>query len=394
MATTTAVNDVLTDDLLERFDARAMAYDRENRFFAEDFEDLVKAGYLDLALPEDRGGRGASIAEIVAANRRLAFVAPATSVACNMHLYWVGIAADLARVGDSRGKFILDAAAEGKVLASGHGERGNDIPGLFSSTNARRVEGGWRLNGHKIFGSLSPVWDFMGLHAMDVSEPEAPRVVHGFVSRDAEGLRVVETWDALGMRATASHDTTLDDVFLPDEQVISVCPAGFGGADAYIVALFAWAELTLSGVYLGAAERAYEETIKSVQKKTAVAMTRSMAYHPEVQHNVAEMRMLLESASALLERMAIDWTAGVDHGIDWIVKLVTTKHVVTTNAWQAVDLAIDVAGGGGVLKRNRLEQLFRDVRMGRIHPANPLFTHEVVGKLSLGVDPDEQPRWG
>ncbi len=311
-----------------------------------------------------------------------------------MHLYWVGIGADLERVGDPRGKFILDAAAAGKVLAAGHGERGNDIPGLFSSSSAERVDGGWRITGHKIFGSLSPVWDYLGLHAMDVSNPEAPQVVHGFVSRDAEGLRIEETWDALGMRATASHDTILDGVFLPDDQVISVCPAGFGGADFFIVALFAWGLLGLSAVYLGAAERAYAETVKSVQNKTSLAMTRSMAYHPEVQHNVAEMRMCLETASALLERTAIDWTAGVDYGVDWIVKIVTTKHVVASNAWAVVNRAIDVAGGGGVMKRNRLEQLFRDVRMGLIHPANPLFTHEVVGKLSLGVNPDEPPRWG
>lgn len=394
MATTNASDNVLTDDLLERFDARAMTYDRENRFFAEDFEELVGAGYLARPLPENRGGAGASIAEVVAGNRRLASVAPATAVACNMHLYWVGIAADLERAGDGRGAFVLDAAAAGKVLAAGHGERGNDIPGLFSSANAERVDGGWRITGHKIFGSLSPVWDYLGLHAMDVSDPTAPRIVHGFVARDADGLRIEETWDALGMRATASHDTILEAVFLPDEQVISVCPAGFGGADNFIVALFAWGLLGLSSVYLGAAERAYAETVKAVQKKTSVAMTRSMAYHPEVQHNVAEMRMRLEAAAALLERMAIDWTAGVDYGVDWIVKIVTTKHVVATNAWQVVDRAIDVAGGSGVMKRNRLEQLFRDIRMGPIHPANPLFTHEVVGKLSLGVNPDEPPRWG
>ncbi|MGA9595284.1 MAG: acyl-CoA dehydrogenase family protein, partial [Acidimicrobiia bacterium] len=207
MTTTIPVADLLTDDLLNRFDSRAMTYDRENRFFAEDFEDLVSTGYLALPLPVDRGGRGASIAEVVAATRRLASVAPATAVACNMHLYWVGIAADLERAGDSRGKFILDAAAAGRVLAAGHGERGNDIPGLFSSANAERVDGGWRITGHKIFGSLSPVWDYLGLHAMDVSDPTAPKVVHGFLARDAEGLRIEETWDALGMRATASHDT-------------------------------------------------------------------------------------------------------------------------------------------------------------------------------------------
>lgn len=389
-----SADQVLTDEMLARFDQRAAGYDRDNRFFSEDFAELVQAGYLALPLPRDLGGWGAGMADVVAAQRRLARFAPATAVAVNMHLYWVGLAADLQRMGDDRGRFILEAAAAGKVLAAGHGERGNDIPGLFSSAAAEKVEGGWRISGHKIFGSLSPVWDFLGLHALDTSDPGGPRVVHGFVDRSAAGIRIDETWDSLGMRATASHDTILDGVFLPDHQVIAVVPAGFGGADVFVVGLFAWALFGFAGVYLGAAERAFQDSVAAAQSRTSIAMTRSMAYHPEVQHRVADMRMRLETASALLERMTIDWTAGVDHGVDWVVKIVTTKHVVVTNAWRVVDTAVDIAGGSGVVKANRLEQLFRDVRMGLVHPANPLFTHEVVGKLSLGVNPDEGPRWG
>ena len=63
-------------------------------------------------------------------------------------------------------------------------------------------------------------------------------------------------------------------------------------------------------------------------------------------------------------------------------------------AWDVVDTAFDLAGGAGIFKRNRLEQLFRDARLGRVHPGNSLLAHELVGKLSLGIDPDEQPRWG
>lgn len=55
---------------------------------------------------------------------------------------------------------------------------------------------------------------------------------------------------------------------------------------------------------------------------------------------------------------------------------------------------MDLTGGAGLFKKNRIEQLFRDARLGRMHPGNPMFTHEVVGKLSLGIDPDAQPRWG
>lgn len=394
MTMTAGRTDPLTDEMLARFDARATEYDRDNRFFHEDFDELRSSGYLDMPLPTEMGGGGCTLADVDRAQRRLARVAPATAVAVNMHLYWVGVAADLRRMGDDRGAFILDAASRGKILAAGHAERGNDIPVLLSTTSAERVDGGWKIDGHKIFGSLTPVWDYLGFHAMDTSNPEAPQIVHGFVDRDADGVQIIETWDTLGMRATASHDTVLDDAFVPDDQVMVVCPAGFAGADAFHVALFAWALLGFASVYLGIADRALAETCSQIDEKTSLGLTRSMAHHPEVQHRVAEMAMAVETASALLDRNLDDWSTGVDHGPAWPAKIFTTKHVVTTEAWKVVDTAIDVTGGAGVFRRNRLEQLFRDARFGRIHPGNPLLTHEMIGKMTLGIDPDSQPRWG
>ena len=102
----------------------------------------------------------------------------------------------------------------------------------------------------------------------------------------------------------------------------------------------------------------------------------------------------LESAEAHLDRVCDDWSNGVDHGGEWPLKIVAAKHAVVSQAWSVVDTALDVSGGAGILKRNRLERLVRDARLGRVHPGNPMLTHELVGKLSLGINPDEQPRWG
>jgi len=385
---------VLTDDMLERFDERAAEYDRENRFFQEDFDELRASGYLHGPLPAELGGSGLSLSEVNRLQRRLAYHAPATAVGVNMHVYWVGMAADLRRMGAPGGDWILQRAAEGEILAAGHGEAGNDLPVLMSSAAAVRVDGGWEITAHKIFGSLSPVWTYLGVHALDTSDPAGPRVVHGFLDRDAPRYRIDETWDAMGMRATASHDTILDRAFIPDSDTVMVCPAGFAGAGPFHVGLFAWALLGFAGVYLAIAKRAYDEVVASLPRRTSVALTRSMAYHPEVQHRVAEMRIALESAEAHLDRVCDDWSNGVDHGGEWPLKIVACKHAVVSQAWSVVDTALDVSGGAGILKRNRLERLARDARLGRVHPGNPMLTHELVGKLSLGINPDEQPRWG
>jgi alkylation response protein AidB-like acyl-CoA dehydrogenase len=386
--------DVLTDEMLGRFDERAPTYDRENRFCQEDFDELRASGYLTTPLPREMGGAGLSLTEVNRLQRRLAYHAPATALAVNMHVYWVGMAADLRRQGAPGGEWILEKAADGEILAAGHGEAGNDIPVLMSSSRADRVDGGWEITAHKIFGSLSPVWTYLGVHALDTSGPDGPRVVHGFLHRDAPRYRIEETWDVLGMRATASHDTLLDRAFIPDGDVVMVSPAGFAGAGAFHVGLFAWALLGFAGVYLGLAQRAYDEVLALLPQRSSVALTRSMAYHPEAQHTVAQMRIALEAATAHLDRVCDDWSAGVDHGMDWPLKIVACKHHVVSQAWSVVDNALDVTGGSGIFKRTRLEQLVRDGRLGRLHPGNPMLTHELVGKLSLGINPDEQPRWG
>jgi alkylation response protein AidB-like acyl-CoA dehydrogenase len=385
---------LLTDEMLQRFDERAGQYDRENRFFDEDFEELRASGYLSAPLPRDLGGSGLSLREVNLLQRTLAYHAAPTALAVNMHLYWVGTAADLQRMGDPSGEWLLNRAAEGEIFAAGHGEVGNDVPLMLSTARADRVDGGWEITGHKIFGSLSPVWTYLGFHAMDSTDPAATRIVHGFLHRDADRYRIEETWDALGMRATASHDTILDRAFVPDEQVMVVCPTGFAGAGPLHLGLFAWALCGFSGVYLGIARRAYDEVVQRLPQRSSLALTRSMAYHPEVQHMVAEMRIALEAAEAHLDRVCDDWSNGVDHGEQWPIKIVACKHSVVSKAWSVVDTALDVSGGAGIFKRSRLEQLVRDARLGRIHPANPMLTHELVGKLSLGIDPDEQPRWG
>jgi alkylation response protein AidB-like acyl-CoA dehydrogenase len=298
------------------------------------------------------------------------------------------------RAGDRSMVFVLEKAAAGHVFAAGHGEAGNDIPLLLSTTKAQRVPGGWELTGHKIFGSLSPVWTYLGVHAMDTSDPANPRVVHGFLPRDASGYRIEQTWDTLGMRATESHDTILDRAFVADEDVALICPAGFGGAGLFQVAVFAWALLGFAHVYAGIAQRAYDLTVQNVHRRTSIALTRSMAHHPEVQHEIAEMRIRLEAIDGYLARVTQDWSTGVDHAEQWPLKLMAAKYFAVTNGWSIVDTALDLTGGAGIFKRNRMEMLFRDARLGRVHPSSSALTHEVVAKLSLGIDPDTQPRWG
>ena len=380
------VTSVLSDDTLSKCAERAPGYDRENQFFAEDFQDLRQAGYLLMAVPEEFGGMGMTLADVCREEARLAYHAPATALATNMHVYWTGVAADLWRAGDKSLVWLLEEAAAGEVFAAGHGERGNDFPLLASTSSAERVDGGYKLTGHKMFGSLTPVWTRLGVHAMDTSDPANPKVVHAFMPRDTDGYRIEATWDTLGMRATRSDDTILEGAFVPDKYVARVNPAGLAGADAFVLGVFAWAQCTFGSMYLALARRALDLAAADLQKKTSVALDRpSMAWYPPNQWMVSEMFIDLEGATAHVERMAQDWSDGVDHGGMWPAKFVSAKYHAVEATKRIVDRAMDLSGGAGMFKGNELERLYRDARCGGFHPANSGLVHELVGKSVLGL---------
>ena len=136
------------------------------------------------------------------------------------------------------------------------------------------------------------------------------------------------------------------------------------------------------------------QDLESLAKRTSLAVSTSMAHHPFMQNGVAEMVMELEALEPLIDRTAEDWSNGVDHGGAWPSKIVTCKHRAADGVWKVADTALELSGGFGMFKKSELERLFRDCRAGRFHPANAALSREVVGKLALGINSDETPRWG
>lgn len=386
---------LLSDTLLQACRNRAAGYDRENKFCKEDFDELKAAGYLKMALPKEFGGLGFSLHQAHRETRRLATYAPATALCINMHHYWVGTAADTWRVTKDKSiEFILEEAGAGEVFAAGHAESGNETSLFSSTTKATKTAGGYTFTGRKSFGSLTPVWTRLGFHGMDMSDPANPKIVHAFLPRGTKGVTIQETWDVMGMRATRSDDTILDDVFVPDKYIARVVPAGLAGADFFILSIFAWALLGFGNVYYGLAQRMLELAVEQAKGKSSLGLTRSRAYHPEVQHHVAEMVVQLEGIGAQLESVMHDWANGVDHGHAWPIKIVSAKYNAVNAAWNIADRALEVSGGFGMFKKSEMERLFRDARAGRFHPANSSLAHELIGKMTLGINPDETPRWG
>lgn len=389
-----AVNDrqVLTEDLLERIGRRAAEYDRENRFFTEDLAELKEIGYLKIAVPQTFGGLGLSLPKVVSEQRRLAARAPATALALSMHIYWTGAAADIYHAGDTSANWILEKTAAGEIFASGHGEPGNDAGLANSLTRADPLpNGGYRFTGRKVFTSLSPVWTWLGVHGRDDSDPLHPRIVHAFIQRGDAGQRTVETWDALGLRATRSDDTVLEGAVVEPAHVLRVLPAG-PPVDGYINSVMGWALPLISSVYVGIAERAFHLAVRGATHRKSLAVEgKTYAEIGFIQGIVTDAAVELDSIVAHLERIAQDWADGVPYGARWPAKLFAAKLHAVEGAKQIVDLALKIEGAGSLFKSNELERLYRDVRAGAFHPPNTNTVYDVISRTYLGTLSNASP---
>lgn len=378
--------EILPDVLLEQIRARAAGYDTDNTFFHEDLQDLAAAGYLKLFVPASDGGAGLGLEAAAQCQRRLATAAPATALAVNMHLVWTGVAHVLGARGDHSLEFVLKEAATGEVFAFGNSEAGNDSVLFDSRTTAEPLpDGGYSFTGTKIFTSLSPAWTRLGIFGKDPSGRDGEgELVHGFITRQTPGYRILEDWDALGMRASQSCTTVLDGACVPPERVFRKIPVG-PSRDPLVFAIFACFETLLAAVYTGLGERALAVGVENAKRRTSFKNGgRSYAQDPDIRWKVANAAMAMDNLYPQLRAVAADVDSLVDHGPQWFPKLVGLKVNATETARRVVDLAIRVSGGASYFRGSELERLYRDVLAGMFHPSDDESAHNTVANAWLG----------
>lgn len=379
---------ILSDDLLNTIRSRAAGYDRENAFFTDDLEDLRATGYLTALVPKDLGGLGLSLREVVHEQIRLATAAPATALAVNMHLVWNGVAKTMLERGDDALEFVLRESAAGETYALAISEAGNDLVLFGSTTDAvPQPDGAYEFTGTKIFTSLSPAWSRLGLFGLDSTSPDAPKLVHAVVARDAPGITVVEDWDTLGMRASQSNSTRLENVRAEPSRIIRRLDPG-PNPDLLIFAIFANFEILLSAVYTGIGQRALELAVANATKRTSAKNAgAARSLDPDVRWKIADAAIAFDGILPQLDAIAGDVDDRVDRGEQWFRALVGLKIRATETAQFVVNQAVRVSGGATYFAGNELGRLYRDVLAGSFHPSNEDSAHATVATALLGPLP-------
>ena len=369
----------LPAEVLQRFRERAGVYDRENRFFDEDLEELKSLGYLTLFVPDAYGGPGLSLHEVSRLQQRLASAAPATALAINMHLMCTGVVKALNDRGDASLNWVFEEVLAGEIFAFGISEPSNDWVMQGSNTVAEPTsDGGYLLSGVKIFTSLSPVWtrlivhgaithDDAGIAGPDADEPAEGELVYGFIERGAEGITVSEHWDVLGMRASQSRATILDEVLMRPERVSRTIPAG-KHPDPLTFAITSNFQLLIASVYAGVAARALELGAAGLKKRKSAKSGTTFAEVPETRARLADAHLDYLVVPAMLDAYCRDFDGLVDHGAGWPLRLVGARIKASDAARRAAETALMCAGGSGFDNSHELSRLYRDATAGLFHP--------------------------
>ncbi|NGP07431.1 acyl-CoA/acyl-ACP dehydrogenase [Rhodococcus sp. 14C212] len=358
------------DELGRRIAPYARAHDRDGTFVAEAYEILRSEGRLALAVPRELGGDDATVRDVATVQRTLAHHCAATALASSMHHHVVLAAAWRYRHGaPGADRMLRRVAEEGLVLVSTGGADQTRPRGT-----ARKVPGGYRVDGRKVFCSQAPVGDVLAT-MFPFDDPDEGRIVlNMMVPMNADGVRVLDTWDSLGMRGTGSHDVELTDVFVPDAAVVARRP--YGVIDPPFQLVLSVAMPVVAAVYLGVAEAAHATA-------TALVAGTPRAGDPIVRRQLGVAATRLQVASWALDG-ALDVVGGDPvPSMTTVAAVMTAKAEIARAAIEVCDLALDVAGGRGFYRSSPLEQCYRDVRGVKFHPLTPEETLLLAGAQAI-----------
>ncbi len=363
----------------ERFAPRAARYDAENTFPTENYADLREHRLMDLTVPKEYGGKGLSSLAYCLAMREMAKGDSSTALTFNMHATIMTIIAHIATP-EQKERYFGEVVRRGAIFAS-IGSEPNASPNsskFYIETTLSKTPGGYRLNGNKFFCSFGNAADYYFIYAMlENTKRIREGLVSAVVPKGTPGVTVIETWNSMAMRATASHSMTYQDGFVREDDIVGppgvVFTSGLGIEYA----------VGYATIYLGIAEAAYEFARDYARTRVIKPDTQPIGHSPVIQRYIAEMSVALEAARLMSAQAALTSRPGTSERVFAISQ---AKYLSAETAIKVTDLALRVCGGRGLLKDYPLERYYRDVRAGLVMGPSTDFLLLNIGRAELGLN--------
>jgi acyl-CoA dehydrogenase len=351
----------------------AMEWEDAHWFPDEVFTKLAGQGLLGLKYEEHWGGQGGGyLHEAVFAEELARCGSGGLAAGVGAH---VNIATPpIWKFGtdDQKERYLRPAIAGTKIgaLAITEPDAGSDVAAI--KTNARPVDGGWLVNGSKMFITNGVRADFY-VTALKTTGEGGHHGLSFLIVDKSEGVSA-SAIEKLGWHASDTGLIAFDDVFVPEENLLGGENEGF----YLIMANFQWERLLMALGAVGAMRVAFEKTAAFAKDRTAFG--KPLTGHQVLRHKLADVATAAYAGQAVTYDALRRFVAGED-----AVQQVTMAKLVTQRAcFEVMDTCLQIHGGAGYMKEYEIERMARDARLGPIGGGTDEIMREILGK-TLGL---------
>ncbi|TMK67569.1 MAG: acyl-CoA dehydrogenase [Actinobacteria bacterium] len=355
---------------IRRFVARELRpysqqWEDERWFPNEVFHKLAAVGFLGLKYPEEYGGEGGDhLHDAVLIEELPRAGSGGVSAGIGGH---IGIATPpIWKFGteEQKQRYLVPAIRGEKIGALGITEpdAGSDVAAI--RTLARRVDGGWVVNGSKTFITNGVRADFVVTAVKTTEEGGHHGISFLLLEKDMEGYSVSKKLEKMGWHASDTAELSFQDVFVPEEN------RGF----YLIMANFQWERLAMALGSVGSMQAILERTLEFALEREAFG--RPIGKHQAIRHKIAEMAVKLESGRAL----TYDALRRFMQGEEPLREVTMAKLKTQRDCFEVADEALQIHGGAGYMKEYEIERVARDARLGPIGGGTDEIMKEILGK--------------
>jgi butyryl-CoA dehydrogenase len=326
--------------------------DEAGEFPREVFRKLAEQGYLALRYPETYGGAEADMTtyclfaeEMARGSMSVAAIAAMQGLMGTYFVYKFGSE-------ELRQRYLVPALRGEKVatFALTEPNAGSDVGNI--TTFAERADGGWRLKGAKTWVTNAPVADMLTVCAKTSKERGMKHIALFLVDRQFPGVTLGKKIDKLGVRASATGEILLDDVFVPDGHLLG----GETGGVEKVGGILSEIRVMTGALSVGLARAAYDAALRYSRERAAFG--KPIGEHQAIGFKLADMLTQLHAAALCVYHAA--WA--IDHGIPVTREAAMTKLFASEAANRICDEASRVFASYSFAKEYPVERYFRDAR--------------------------------
>src|ERR1700739_202117 len=346
--------------------------DDEQKFAPGLVAKLFELGLLGIEIPEELGGAGGSFFDAVLAIEAIATVDPAVAVLVDVHNTLV-VNAIRRWANEEQKKHWLPRLAADTASAYALSEAGSGSDAFALQTRAERLDGGYRLNGRKLWiSNAKEAGLFLVFATLDPAAGD--RGITAFlVEKGTPGFSVGRKEDKMGIRASSTCELLLDNCVVPAANLLGDEGKGYKIA----IETLNEGRIGIGAQMLGLAAGAWGHAAKYAKERRQFG--KPIAEFQAVQFALAEMATEIEAAKLMVYNTARLKDAGLSCGREAAM----TKYFTSQVAERVASQCVEVFGGNGFVRDYPAEKYYRDAKVGKIYEGTSNMQLMTIGKMVL-----------